>query len=230
MPEMATERRRTRRVPIRLPVRVKGRDPDGTEWEEMTNCDNASAGGVAVALRRPVRIGQVLHLSLPLPTRFRQYDIVEPSYHVYALVRRRTGSPARVGVLFLGRHPPQGSESLPTETFVLPGDAPPGAAERHVVQVLLRLSADQAPGGAAREQRALAENITARTAEVKAALPVAKGTLLVVEEIDGGFKTRAEVRSIAIEKDGQARLSLLLVDDPFPDRMLPATGSAGKES
>ena len=31
----------------------------------------------------------------------------------------------------------------------------------------------------------------------------------------------AEVRGIAIDKDGHPRLSLLFVDDPLPDRMLP---------
>jgi len=225
---MGIERRRTRRVPLRLVVRIKGRDPDGTEWVEMTNCEDASAGGVALFLKRPVRVGQVLQLALPLPSRFRQYDITEPSYKVYALVRRRSGSPARVGLLFLGKHPPQGTEALPTELFFLPGDPRPVAADRHVVQVRLRLEAEHAPGGKAVEQRALAENLTARAAEVKATLPVGKGTLLSVEEIDGGFKTRAEVRGISIDKDGQARLSLLFVDDPLPDRLLPPNEPAGK--
>jgi PilZ domain len=225
---MGVERRRTRRVPLRLPVRIKGRDPDGTSWEEMTNCEDASAGGVSVQLKRPVRVGQVLQLALPLPSRFRQYDITEPSYRVYALVRRRSGSPARLGLLFLGKHPPHGAETLPTELFFLPGDPKPAGADRHVVQMILRLEAEHAPGGEAVEERALAENVTARGAEVKATLPVSKGALLSVEEIDGSFRTRAEVRGISIEADGQARLSLLFVDDPLPERLLPPWAPAPK--
>ena len=48
------ERRKHRRVPMRLPVRVQGRDVDGTTWEEMSTCEDASAGGVGLRLDRPV--------------------------------------------------------------------------------------------------------------------------------------------------------------------------------
>ena len=33
-------------------------------------------------------------------------------------------------------------------------------------------------------------------------LPVVKGAILQVEEVDGDYKTRAEVRSISIGQDG----------------------------
>jgi len=72
---------------MRLPVRVQGRDPDGTTWEEMSSCEDASVAGVGLQLTRHVVVGQVLHLALPLPQRFRQYDLTDPSYRVYALVR-----------------------------------------------------------------------------------------------------------------------------------------------
>jgi PilZ domain len=222
MPEKRVERRRTRRVPMKLPVRVQGRDPDGRLWEEMARCEDASASGVGLLLKRPVRVGQVLYLALPLPSHFRQYDLTEPSYRVYALVRgRRDGNPARLGLLFIGKQPPKGAEALPTELFFLPGDPRPTAADRPTVSLVLRLEAEHAPGGVAREQRALADNVTPRTADVKAGLPVGKGAILTVSAVDGDFKTRAEVRAISIEKDGQPRLSLLFLDDPLPDRLLP---------
>jgi hypothetical protein len=189
---------------MKLPVRVQGRDPDGQLWEEMARCEDASATGVGVLLKRPVRVGQVLYLALPLPQRFRQYDLTEPSYRVYALVRgRRAGNPPRLGLLFIGKQPPKGAETLPTELFFMPGDPRPVAADRHMIQLTLRLEAENAAGGVAQEQRALADNVTARTAEVKAGLPVGKGAILTVAEVDGEFRTRAEVRAISIDKDGQ---------------------------
>src|SRR5512147_2904433 len=112
------ERRKQRRVPMKLPVRVQGRDTDGTAWEEMSTCEDASAGGVGLRLDRPVVLGQVLHLSLPLPQRFRQYDLTDPSYRVYTLVRNVRPAPGggvRIGVLFLGKHPPRGASALPGE-------------------------------------------------------------------------------------------------------------------
>jgi hypothetical protein len=222
MSEKRAERRRSRRVPMQLPVRVQGRAGDGTIWEEMAKCEDASATGVGLLLKQPVRVGQVLYLALPLPQRFRQYDLAEPSYRVWALVRgRRSGNPPRLGLLFISKQPPKGAEALPSELFFMPGDPRPVGADRHAIPVVLRLEAEYAPGGIAREQRALAENVAARRAEVKASLPVGKGAILTVEEVDGDFRTRAEVKSISIDKDGQARLTLTFLDDPLPDRLLP---------
>jgi hypothetical protein len=218
------ERRKTRRVAMKVPVRVQGRDPNGTTWEAMTTCEDVSAGGLALTLERSVRVGQVLHLALPLPARFRQYDLTDPSYRVYGLVRgRRAGN--RVGVLFLGRHPPRGAESLPTELFLLPGDPKPLSAERYGFEVTLRLEADQAPGGVAQEERSILEKVRERTADAKTmSLPVFKGVTLSVEEVGGEFKTRAEVSNVRIGKDGHPVLNLLFVDDPVPERLLPPAG------
>ncbi len=224
MKKDGTDRRKSRRVPMKIPVRVQGRDQKGATWEMMTTCEDVSAGGLALLLGRPVRVGQVLHLALPLPGRFRKYDLTDSSYRVHGLVRGlRPGN--RVGVLFLGRRPPRGAESLPTELFLLPGDPKPLAADRHGFEVLLRLEAEQAPGGVAQEERSIAENVSERTADAKTmSLPVFKGDTLTVEEVGGEFKTRAEVRTVQIGKDGQPRLSLLFIDDPVPERLLPPVG------
>jgi hypothetical protein len=218
------ERRKTRRVPLKVPVRVQGRDPTGETWESMTSCEDVSAGGMALLLDRSVRVGQVLHLALPLPPRFRQYDLTEASYRVYGLVRgRRPGN--RVGILFLGKHPPRGAESLPTELFLLPGDPKPLSTDRHGFEIVLRLEADQAPGGVAQEERSIAENVKERTADARTmSLPVFKGVTVSVEEVGGEFKSRAEVSHVKIGKDGHPVLSLLFVDEPIPERLLPPAG------
>ena len=229
------ERRKHVRVAMKLPVRVQGRDPDGTTWEEMASCDDMSTGGVGLSLQHAVRLGQVVHLSLPLPPRLRQYDLTDPSYRVYALVRNlRPGSPAtRIGLLFLGKHPPRGTESLPSELFLLPGDPKPVERRRfprYLVQLRLRLEADWAPGGVAREERTAAEDVSAWGAKVKTTLPVVKGAVVQVEEVGGDFKTRAEVRSVSIGPDGQPRLSLLFLDNQAPERLLPPVGSGETEA
>jgi hypothetical protein len=61
-------------------------------------------------------------------------------------------------------------------------------------------------------------------------LRVVKGAILRVEEIGGDFKTRAEVRNISIGEDGQPRLGLLFLDNPAPERLLPAVGADEKPS
>jgi hypothetical protein len=226
------ERRKQRRVPMRLPVRVQGRDADGTTWEEMSSCEDASPGGVGLRLARPVVLGQVLHLSLPLPQRFRQYDLTDPSYRVYTLVRNVRPAPGggvRVGALFLGKHPPRGAHALPGELFLMPGDPTPVERRRfprHVARLVLRLEAGDAPGGVAVEEKTVAEDVSQWGAQVRATtLPVVKGALLQVEEVGGDFRTRAEVRNISIGADGQPRLNLLFIDAPTPERLLPEVGA-----
>ena len=226
------ERRKQRRVPIKLPVRVQGRDADGTTWEEMATCEDASAGGVGVHLTRTVLLGQVLHLSLPLPQRFRQYDLTDPSYRVYTLVRYVCPAPGggqRVGLIFIGKHPPRGAESLPGSLFLMPGDPSPVERRkfaRHVARLNLRLEAQDAPGGVAVEEKTVTDDVSQWGAQVRAStLPVLKGAILHVEELDGDFKTRAEVRNISIGPDGHPRLNLLFLDSPAPDRMLPGGGA-----
>ena len=73
------------------------------------------------------------------------------------------------------------------------------------------------------------EHLGPRVALVRTTrLPVSRGTLLVVEETDGGFRTRAEVTSIAIGADGQPRVSLRFLDEPVPDRLLPKDDPAAE--
>ena len=216
---------------MKIPVRVQGRDGDGSTWEEMSSCEDASAGGVGLLLKRPVVLGQVLHLSLPLPQRFRQYDLTDPSYRTYTLVRNVRPGPgaARVGVVFLGKNPPRGAHALPGELYLMPGDPTPVERrkfQRCIARLSLRLAAEQAPGGVAVEERTVADDISQQGAQVRATtLPVVKGAILHVEEIGGDFKTRAEVRNISIGTDGHPRLSLLFLDSPTPERLLPGVGA-----
>jgi hypothetical protein len=203
----------------------------------MSSCADASQGGVSVQLARPVVPGQVLHLSLPLPQSFRQYDLTDPSYRVYALVRNVRPAPGggvRVGLVFLGKFPPRGATTLPAQLFRMPGDPAPDERRRfprHLVHLTLRLEAEQAPGGVAMTEVAAAEDLGKWGAQVRATLPVAKGALLKVEEPEGDFRTRAEVRNITIGADGHPRLNLLFLDAPAPERLLPAggTGEAPEE-
>jgi hypothetical protein len=226
------ERRKHRRVPMKLPVRVQGRDADGTAWEEMATCEDASAGGVGLRLGHTVVLGQVLHLSLPLPQRFRQYDLTDPSYRVYTLVRNVgpvPGGGLRVGLLFIGKHPPRGADSLPGGLFLMPGDPNPVERRkfaRHVARLSLRLEAENAPGGVAVEERTVTDDVSLWGAQVRATtLPVVKGAILNVQEIGSDFKTRAEVRNISIGPEGHPRLSLLFLDSPAPEHMLPGVGA-----
>src|ERR1700741_4371464 len=127
-----TERRQTARMNLSMPVRVQGHDTAGVLWEEMASVRDASPSGVALTLKRHITRGQVLVLTLPLPKRFRRYDLSDASYRIFGLVRSvhpDTGL-ARVGVMFLGKPPPRGYDRNPGGLFLLPTDAPPAPTER----------------------------------------------------------------------------------------------------
>ena len=122
---MPTERRKNLRNPLALPVRVQGYFADGSTWEELTTTVDVSAGGACFSLAREAELGQVLHLSLPLPKRLRQYDTTDVSYRVFSLVRgvRRKGDQLRVGVMFFGKYPPRGFRDRPAARYLLPTDS-----------------------------------------------------------------------------------------------------------
>ena len=216
--------RKDPRMALRIPVKVDGFDLAGP-WQEMTVSDDTSAGGVAFQIAHPVQFGQVLLLSLPLPKRFRQYDLTDPSYHVYAVVRRAETVQGRttVGVMFLGKTPPRGYEKNPTGRYLLSEDPGPGtrterrAHERHEMHYNLRLSRQ---GEGAEKEFTVAENLSKGGARVLTTLPVVKGEIIIVEEMAGPFRSRAEIRNIYIGKDKVPRLNLRFLDGEAPDRLI----------
>lgn len=63
------ERRRERRVPVHLPIIVRGMDLKGKAFEEHTSCENICSGGAAFATRYPLSLGIQLEIEfLVVPT------------------------------------------------------------------------------------------------------------------------------------------------------------------
>lgn len=221
----AKERRKEDRMGLSLPLRVQGRDPNGTVWEEMTTSDDASFGGASFILKHAADLGQALRLSLPLPKRFRKYDFTNPSYHVYAVVRgiKLIQPAARLGVMFLGKDPPKDHEENPAARYLLPSDPPPERRQhRRVENVFLNLRLRRTKEGAAEEEQTVAENLSKGGARVMTMLKVSKGEIVSVEEMRGDFRTRAEIRNVYVGKDNIPRLNLRFLDGEAPDRLVSA--------
>lgn len=220
------EQRHQPRMSLNLPVRVQGYDAKGDPWEEMASVLDVSSSGTAFLLKRSPSRGQVLFLSLPLPKRFRSYDLSEPSYRVYALVRNVVAQESvyRVGVMFLGRHPPREYDKERGGLYLMPSDPAPSKDRRRAprldIFVNVRLRGVSGAACEGREERTIAENIGKGGARVLSALPVAKGDVLRFEEVDGGFTTRAEVRNLYVGPDNVPRLNLMFLDAEAPDRLV----------
>jgi PilZ domain len=215
---------------LTLPVQVRASESDGSDWEEMTSTDDASFGGASFSLKHPLVAGRMVQLSLPLPKRFRRHDLGEPSYRVYGLVRdvvATRGGAVRVGVMFLGKHPPKDYEQNPGGHYLLPSDPPPAPKERRQFTrienafVNVRLQRVGMEGGAS-EERTVAENLGRGGARVMTSLPLAKGEIVMLEELGGPFRTRAEICNVYIGEDRIPRLNLHFLDAEAPDRLVQA--------
>lgn len=113
-------RRRCERMRLTIPARATGCDRKNGKWNEMAETVDVDRTGVTLKIRRRVRYGNVLYLTLPLPTKLRSHGYSSPHYSVYALVRRV--EPPRDGVWvasleFLGEHPPAGFLDRPWAVF-----------------------------------------------------------------------------------------------------------------
>jgi hypothetical protein len=210
---------------------VQGHAENGSAWDEMSSTGDASFGGASFALDQQVELGHVLALSLPMPRRFRRYDLSEPRYQVYALVRdvRPMGKTRRVGVMFLGKIPPKDWDKKPGGRYLLPSDPPPPPKERRSLSRLdnaylnLKLKRLDASGTPLQEERTVAENLGKGGARVMTSMALARGDVVLVEEMGGDFRTRAEIRNVYIGEDRVPRLNLAFLDAQAPDRLVSAS-------
>jgi hypothetical protein len=219
-PERPEERRKCVRRSMRLPVSVRGHNRDGQLWEETTATTDVGLGGAALTLSRPMMMGQVVLLSLPLPPKMRRFDESAASYRVWSLVRYagQQGPPYRVGLMFFGRNPPRGFDKAPGGLFFLPSDPQPAFAVkrssvRYDLMVTVRLHRLDETGDGPCDELTITEDVSLGGAKVRTALPVAKGELVQVEEVGGPFRAAAVVHNVIEGEDRVRRLNLEFMDE-----------------
>jgi c-di-GMP-binding flagellar brake protein YcgR len=61
------KRRKERRISVRLPMQIRGKDIEGAAFEESTQSENLCRGGAAFVLRRKLDRGASLEIRIPLP-------------------------------------------------------------------------------------------------------------------------------------------------------------------
>jgi hypothetical protein len=222
---MTEHERRPPRANIVVPVRVQGQYSHGATWEEMTSTSVVSASGMAISLRRTVLLGQALHLALPLPRRFRTFDVTAPTYRVYSVVAS-VDATRIVGVRFLGKNPPGGYTRNEAGLFLNPPTPPPPPERRSAPRrdgtffFVLKPRRDR---GERREEATVADNLGPGGARVMTTQFFARGEVLEVEEAGGPFRTRAAVRNAYVGEDALWRLNLMFLDEQAPDRLLASS-------
>ncbi len=124
------DNRRIQRLNLALSVRVEAHVNQTVSWNEITRLKDISAFGAGFNLRRPVKRGRLVQMTIPLPRKLRCYDFVEPQYKIWGLVRscilKNDGAAAAkaagaenhaIGVAFIGKHPPKNYLQDPAKLF-----------------------------------------------------------------------------------------------------------------
>jgi hypothetical protein len=102
--ENAAKQRSERRISVRLPLRVRGRDARGFSFEEDTASENLCRGGAAFRTRFDVAIGSNLEIRIPSPNRVacRVDSEFETQGRVVHITESLTSGERVVGVQFTG--------------------------------------------------------------------------------------------------------------------------------
>ncbi len=122
----AKEKRRTQRTLLPMPIIVEVMTGRNVTWNETAASKDISAYGVGVTLKRPVKRGRIVQLSLPMPRQMRHFDPDDAEYRIWGLVRRciETSESAEdrhyaAGIAFLGKYPPDGFAEHPSRLYDL---------------------------------------------------------------------------------------------------------------
>ena len=102
---LASRQRSERRIAVRLPMQVTGRDSRGVVFTEDTSCENLCRSGAAFLTRFEVAVGSDLEIRIPRSSQMTARRAVEPDFstrgRVVHVAESATGA-RLVGVQFTG--------------------------------------------------------------------------------------------------------------------------------
>lgn len=116
-------------------------------------------------------------------------------------------------------HPPAATASAAAPVDTHPGEG--RRDQRYEIFVNLMLQEMDEFGVVLREEVTVAENLSCNGARVMTSLRFAKGDVLILQEVDGDFACRAEVRHAWVGSDRIRRLNLEFLDGRQPLHLLP---------
>ena len=88
MVESFQDKRRLSRIRIALPIRVRGTNCKGIQFEEMTRSIDVNGDGALFLLNQDLKKGMRLKLSLPLPRSMQKSAVSKAVYETEAVVVR----------------------------------------------------------------------------------------------------------------------------------------------
>jgi len=245
-PALEKDNRRIQRISLPLPVRVDVKLDHNIDWSGITRLADVSAFGAGFTLKRPVKRGRLLLLTIPMPRQLRAYDYSEPQYRIWAIVRRciETGKRAQnpdyaVGVGFTGKNAPAGYLEKPSMLYDITHRADDGAGFWQLTPADLHADDSDLPSDLRKQTRlhipeqlviekidatgtvlaseiTVTENISVGGAAVFTTFDAEKGSFLRVTSERFGVTILSIVRGSRAGDDGITRLHLEFIDRYFP--------------
>jgi hypothetical protein len=216
----ANDFRKRGRLELHIPVRIRCKETDGTEWAELSHIIDVTQLGASFNLEHPIAVGRILHMSLPLPWRLRQYDHSEELYRIYALVRwvRPAETGYAVGVAFVGKNPPASWIHDPSRIYGTAGRQEEDKRREGRIQAALTIQLDLLgeSGEILNSEITVTENISRHGASCYTTLRANPGSLLRVTSQQTAFSTTAIVRRCRTGKDNIPRVHIEFVGEAWP--------------
>ena len=241
--EPIKEDRRISRIAMPLPVRVEVKIDQKNSWDEITRMQDVSNFGTGFSLKRPVKRGRLVYLTMPMPRKLRSFDFAEPQYKIWGLVRRCLRNSKTnienysVGVAFIGKNPPQSFLDDPSKLYDISQqhnnglceitnqpDIPdesdlPNELRRHSrfpIPINLKLETLDDDENIIAAEDTVTENLSLSGASVFSSLPAEVGSFVRVNSDQYNVSIISIVRGKRTGKDNIPRLHIEFVDRFFP--------------
>ena len=237
MSEERNWKRIRERLPLHLPVRVRGRETPSFEWSEITRLINVTPFGAGFALKHPTEKGRLLHMTIPMPRQLRVFDHVEDQYRIWAVVRYMKAVVAdnqtlfNVGVAFIGKRAPNSYEAEPWTRYDISTTAFQALAKpedvlmpitdqrvntRYNIPVDMRLELVDVEGKVYESEHTVTENISAKGATIFTTLQIPQGRFIRLTSEQYRVTAHAAIRSRSTGADGVPRIHVEFIDREWP--------------
>lgn len=121
-----------RRIPTSMPVRLQYQTGKTGGWDEVSRLLQVSPLGAGIKLKHLVEVGKLVLLTMPLLSELRRFDLAEPQYKIWGLVRyinwekvsyneKGEASMYEIGIAFVGKEPPESYKKDPTTSYDIAG-------------------------------------------------------------------------------------------------------------
>jgi hypothetical protein len=219
--DASLENRRCARFKLTVPMLIAGYDRTGGKWQEVTKTIDVSRIGVGVRMRRRVKHGLVVHVTLPLPAKLRSHGFSDAGYNMYAIVRRvepLIEGTRVVGFEFIGANPPTDYLLKPWATFRTPrwngSDRRREPRERRAETVAVEYL-DESMQRVGREA-GITEDVSASGARICIRAAPPEFEFVRVTNPNRGFNSLSQLRNQWSGNDGFERLCVRFIDQKWP--------------